>query len=195
LVYSFSGENILLGGNEFRTFSFTNIHKLSLNVNEIQFVDTLYHVQLRLDERRSSKRYFWEEDMNGKSFVFLDNSYDPHRSADYAFVYFSMPMAEPFIDGKVYVFGELSGWNANDLNQMRYNFDTKMYEAALFLKQGYYDYVYAYYNNYTKELDETILEGSHFQTENDYIIYVYHRGFSEKFDRLVGYQVVNSKYQ
>ena len=195
LVYSFSGENIMLAGNEFRTFGFTNIHKYGINVNDIQYVDTIYHVQLRIDERRSFKKYFWEEEMNGKYFAYLDNSLDAYRSADYAYVYFSLPIEEPFIDGKVYVNGELTYWKTSELNEMHYNYDTKMYEAVLLLKQGYYDYIYTYYNNYSGKSDESILEGSHFQTENDYLIFVYHRGFSEKYDRLVGFQIVNSKYQ
>jgi len=195
LVYSFSGENTMMAGNEFRTFGFTNIHKNGINVNDIQYVDTIYHVQLRLDESRGSKQYFWEQEMNGQGIVFLENNDDSYRSADYAFVHFSLPMEEPLLEGKVYVLGELSQWKTTEANQMQYNFDAKMYEAVLLLKQGYYDYLYTYYNNYTQEFDETLLEGSHYQTENNYIIYVYHRGFSGNFDKLVGYQVVNSKYQ
>lgn len=195
LVYGISGDNILPGGNEFRIFAFTNIHKFGLNVNDIQYVDSIYHVQLRLDERRSFKRYFWEEDMNGKSFVFLDKTEDAHIAADYAYVYFSLPIEEPFLEGKVYLYGDFNHWQKSEDYQLQYNFDTKMYETKLLLKQGYYNYIYCYENNYTKEFGESFLEGSHFQTENDYLIYVYHRKFGENFDRLVGYQVVNSKYQ
>ncbi len=195
LIYSYSGDNIMLAGNEFRTFGFTNIHKYGINVNDIQFVDTIYHVQLRIDERRSSKRYFWEEEMNGKSIVFIDNSDDAYRVADYAYVYFSLPVDEPFLEGKVYVYGGLTAWKTDENSLMHYNFDTKMYEAILLLKQGYYDYIYVYYDNYTGKLNESVLEGSHYQTENDYLIFVYHRGFSQNYDRLVGYQVANSKYK
>jgi hypothetical protein len=195
LVYSFSGENTMQAGNEFRTFGFTNIYKHGINVNDIQFVDTIYHVQLRIDERRSFKKYFWDEDMNGNYFIYLDNSTDPYNLADYGYVYFSLPMDEPMLEGKVYVYGGFTQWKTNETNLMHYNFNTRMYEAVLLLKQGYYDYVYTYYDNYTRKLDETILEGSHYQTENNYVIYVYHRDFADNFDRLVGYQVVNSKYQ
>lgn len=195
LVYSFSGDNVMMAGNEFRTFAFTNIHKYGINVNDIKFVDTIYHVQLRLDERRSYKKYFWEEEMNGRSIIHLDNSEDAYRTSDYAYVHFLMPIEEPILDGKVYLYGELTGWKTDETNLMTYNFDTKIYESVLLLKQGYYDYIYTVKNMYTHKLDESILEGSHYQTENDYIIYVYHRGFSQNYDRLVGYQVVNSKYQ
>jgi hypothetical protein len=63
------------------------------------------------------------------------------------------------------------------------------------MKQGYYDYEYVFYNKYTKELDEAFLEGSHYETENDYIICVYYHDFSMNYDRIIGYKVVNSKYK
>ncbi len=195
LVYSNAGDNIFTAGNEFRTFSFTNIHKAGLNVNEIRYIDTIYHVQLRVDESRAAKKYFWDEEMNGKSIINLESGYDPNRSADYAWIYFSLPMDEPFLDGKVYVYGSFNNWAINEKNLMYYNYDKKMYESVILLKQGYYNYIYVLNNNFTRSLDDKAIEGSHYQTENDYIINVYYRGFSDKYDRLVGYRVVNSKYK
>jgi hypothetical protein len=195
LTYGYSGENIMLGGNEFRTFAFTNIHKYSIGVNDIKFVDTIYHVQLRLDERRSSKKYFWQEDMNGKNIIYLDNTDDGYRSADYAYVYFSLAVEEPLLEGDVYVYGNFNNWKTDLQNKMHYNYKTKLYEAVILMKQGYYDYEYVFYNKYTKELDEAFLEGSHYETENDYIICVYYHDFSMNYDRIIGYKVVNSKYK
>ncbi|MBI9065910.1 MAG: DUF5103 domain-containing protein [Salinivirgaceae bacterium] len=192
LVYNFSGENTFLSGNEFRIIDFNNQHKLGLNINDVQFYDSIYHVQVRLDERRSSKRYLFFEDMNGKYIINVEDGYDPQIFGDYANVYFSVPMEEPFFDGAVYIYGALNNWKCNYDSRMEYNFDKKMYEGKLLLKQGYYNYTYAFVNNYDFTIDESVLEGSHYQTENDYVIYVYHRDFAQKFDRLVGYKVVNS---
>lgn len=195
LTYGYSGENVMHGGNEFRTFAFTNIHKYGIGVNDIKFVDTIYHVQLRLDERRSAKRYFWQEDMNGKNIIYFDNTDDAYRSADYAYIYFSLAADEPFLEGDVYVYGNFNNWKTDSTNMMYYNYDTKMYEAVILMKQGYYDYEYMFYNKYTKELDDAFLEGSHYETENDYIIYVYYHDFSMNYDRIIGYKVANSKYK
>lgn len=195
LVYNYSGENIISAGNEFRTFAFTNIHKYGINVNDIKFVDTIYHVQLRLDERRSFKKYFNEKEMNGKSIIHTDDSEDAYRSGDYAYVHFLLPIEEPILDGKIYVYGELTEWKLDETNLMEYNFDTKTYEAVLLLKQGYYDYIYIAQNIYTQKIDESVLEGSHYQTENDYLIYVYYRDFAQNYDRIIGYKVANSRYK
>ena len=37
-----------------------------------------------------------------------------------------------------------------------------------------------------------MLEGSHWQTDNDYTIFVYHRAFGDEYDRLIAYKTVNS---
>lgn len=195
LVYNYSGENTLLAGNEFRLIEFNNIHKRGMNVNDVQYHESVYHVQGKLNERRSSKRYLFVEDMNGKYIVNLENSDDSYISADYAWVYFYLPMDDPFLDGSVYVHGALNNWLCNDINKMTYNFEIKMYEVKMLLKQGYYNFTYAFIDNYTYTIDESVIEGSHFQTENDYLIYVYHRDFAQKYDRLVGYKVINSLYK
>jgi hypothetical protein len=195
LVYSYSDDIVMQAGNEYRIFSIPNIHKYGLNINDIKYADTIYHIQLRLDERRSFKKYFWEEDMNGKYIINIENNDDDsYMYADYVYVHFLLPMNEPILDGNIYVYGELTNWELNTGNMMTYNFDNNTYEAVLLLKQGYYNYTYVLKNNYTHKIDEAIIEGSHFETENDYIIYVYFKDFSQKFDRLVGYKVVNSKY-
>lgn len=194
LVYNFSGEHIFSGGNEFYTLNFSNVPKLGLNINDVQYVDSVYHVQARLNERRSYKKYFWEEDMNGKFIVNKAESDDSWLSADYVYVHFALEMTEPFLTGSVFTYGAFNHWQCNALNKMEYNFDKHWYELALLMKQGYYNYTYVYLDSFTSQLDEVILEGSHYQTENDYLISVYYRDFDNKFDRLVGYKVINSKY-
>lgn len=195
LVYSFSGENVLPGGNEFRMFSSKNLNILGENVNDIQFVDSMYHIQLRIDERRSYKRYFTQEDMNGSYLVYLDNNFDHYISADYNYVYFYLAYEKPYLDGKFYLYGEFNNWNNLDAYEMTYNFESEMYEGVFLLKQGVYNYTYVYKNNFENKIDETVIEGSHYETENDYLIFIYHNGIDENYDRLVGYQVANSKFK
>lgn len=195
LVYSFSGENIIQGGNEFRMFSTKNLNIPGENVNDIAFVDTMYHVQLRIDERKSYKRYFTQEDLNGSFLVYVNNTYDHRITADYTYVHFYLPFEKPYLDGKVYLYGELNNWNPKDNFGLEYNFDTKMYEGVFLIKQGIYNYAYIYKDNLTNKIDEAVIEGSHYETENDYLIFVYHNGFDNDYDRLVGYQVVNSKFK
>jgi len=41
--------------------------------------------------------------------------------------------------------------------------------------------------------DETITEGNHWETENDYSIYVYHRQRGTYYDQLIGIRRLNSR--
>ena len=54
------------------------------------------------------------------------------------------------------------------------------------LKQGRYEYIYAVKNETTGEPDEVSLEGSSSNTENEYLILVYHKNIQFKYDELVG---------
>ena len=144
-----------------------------MGVNQIIDTDSMYMVQLRLDERRSSKKYFSQNDMNGKYTVYVDNEWEHHLTADYAKVFFELKVDNPFIDGKVYLLGAFNGWKISDDNLMKYNFDLNIYEKQYYLKQGYYNYCYGFVSNYDNKLDVQKIEGSHYQTENDYLIKSY----------------------
>jgi hypothetical protein len=112
--------------------------------------------------------------------------------ADYIFVHFTLKMEQVQAGGGVYVFGELSNWQCNKLNEMKWNMDDKQYELTLLLKQGYYNYCYAWKDFTDSKIKLNVLEGSHFETENDYYIYVYHGRLTDRYDRLIGYQKFNS---
>ena len=78
---------------------------------------------------------------------------------------------------------------------MIYNFDLNAYEAKILLKQGYYNYEYVFLENMSKTGDATFLEGSYWETKNEYTIFVYHRQPGDSYDQLVGVGFVNSEGQ
>jgi hypothetical protein len=61
------------------------------------------------------------------------------------------------------------------------------------VKQGFVNYCYAYLPPNSDLPDLTTLEGSHFQTENDYLVLVYVRDHTLRCDRLLGMRFVNSR--
>ena len=75
---------------------------------------------------------------------------------------------------------------------MNWDPNRKQYELAVLLKQGYYNYVFARLDSDTNKVDCSRIEGSFKQTENDYQIFVYYKGMSDRYDKLVGYQKLNS---
>lgn len=195
LVYDFSGENIFLGGNEFRLFSTTGLKVPGNHIYQVKFTDSLYSVQLRTDERRSYKKYFWEEDTNGRFVIFSQNKNNHSLEADYTVNHFSLLYEQPFFDSKIYVTGGFCNWNILSENELNYNFEKKMYEAKILMKQGIYNYTYIVKNNYTQKLDDSVIDGNHYQTENDYLIFVYLKRIGKNFEKLIGFQVVNSKFR
>lgn len=194
LVYDFGAENIFLGGNEFRLFSTTGLKTAGNHIQQIKFIDTLYHVQLRVDERRSYKKYFWEEDTNGRFVIFSQNKTNHSVEADYTLNYFSLLYEQAFFDSKMYVTGEFCNWNILPENELTYNFEKKRYQTKILMKQGIYNYTYILRNKHTQATNEAIIEGNHYQTENNYLIFVYLKKTSDNFHKLIGFQVVNSKF-
>ena len=192
LSYDLSRENVFAGGNEFRNFDTKNLRINGLGVANIEFIRPLYHVSLRTDLVTRGSEYRNENDLNGRYLIKNDRVTDSDLESDYMKVYFSLEMAEPLLGGNIYVFGGLSDWQCLPVNKMTWNPELKLYEAALLLKQGFYDYQYVYVENGGSLIDNTLLEGSYVETENDYQILVYYRGFSSRYDRLIGYRTINS---
>jgi hypothetical protein len=194
LDYDYNKENVFPGGNEFRYFDIRSIRHNGENVQEIKFFRPVYHVTLMPDAIRSNKKYFSYKEMNGLFVIeSQDRVTDFDTECDYAFVHFFLPVPSQLVGGSVNVFGALTGWNANKTNEMKWNFELGGYELTMMLKHGYYNYQYVYVPQGSKKADSSNLEGSHFETENEYEIYAYYHDLSRHYDRLVGFTTVNSQ--
>ena len=194
LVYDYNRENVFEAGNEFRYFDIRTNRIPGENVLSTDFHRPYYHKTLMTDEVRVNKKFFQYKEMNGK---YVIESQDPEvrdydTECDYVFTHFSLPLESILLGGSVNVFGALTGWNANKSNEMTWNFETSQYELTLLLKQGYYNFQYVYVEQGSTVADNKNLEGSFWETENDYQIFVYYKSFSDRYDRLVGYRLFNS---
>ena len=96
-------------------------------------------------------------------------------------------MERPFLDGDIYIIGEFTNWQMNDLSRMEWNPSIRAYTARMLLKQGYYSYILLFKPYRSTQGETSTLEGNHFQTMNDYYIYVYQRNPGDLYDRLVGF--------
>ncbi len=192
LDYDHQSQNIFKGGNEYRYFDIKSMRYQAEMVRDIQYKPPHYHVYLVPDELRYNGRYFFRGDLNGRYYIEVQEGVKRHTESDYVHVHFTLPMPVPVVDGKLYVCGALSNWQCNESNQLSYNFETKSYELELLLKQGYYNYEYVFVRDGSRFPDATYIEGSHYDTENDYVIYVYLTTNTSRYDRLIGYQILNS---
>ncbi len=192
LEYNYQMENVFPAGNEYRWFDIKSMRYQSPYVKSIVFSEGHFNVFLFPDPVKASSRYFYEEDLNGKYYVEIQEEQKDDTEADYVDVFFTLPFDAPLIDGSFYVMGALSGTSYSDKNRMKYNFENKSYELHLLLKQGYYNYRYEYLQEGKSAGDASVTEGNYYETENDYIVLVYYRGSSSRYDRLIGYQITNS---
>jgi len=193
LIYDYNRENVFEGGNEFRYFDIRTNEMNGENVQSTEFHRPYFHKTLVPDEVRANKKYFYYREMNGKYVVESQERVDNYDvDCDYDFVHFTLPLESILLGGSVNVFGALTNWNANKSNEMTWNFDNSAYELTLLLKQGYYNYEYVYVPQGSKVADAKNIEGSFWQTENDYQIFVYYKGLSDRYYRLVGYRQLNS---
>ncbi|MBI5219105.1 MAG: DUF5103 domain-containing protein [Bacteroidia bacterium] len=190
--YDYDEDNVFDAGGEFRYFDIKSLRYFSEKVEKISYVNSNYQVKLLDDERRTFKTYLYNKDLNGKYLVKVTEGQNSDIEADYCYVYFTLPYDAPIVDGNIYVFGALSDWDFLKQNQMRYNMERKQYELTLLLKQGYYNYQYVFLKDGCSRGNVSLVEGNHYETENDYIIFVYHRYLSSRYDKLIGYQIVNS---
>jgi hypothetical protein len=193
-TFSLDDASTFSGGNEFRYFDIRSVRFLTERVREIYRDESLkYHVVLYKDEIRANKPYLFYNDFNG-NYLIKDREALSNNDieADYVDVEFFLPYPTPEAKGNFYIMGKLTDWRMNRLSKMTYNYTRMGYEAKLNLKQGYYNYIYVLSNDSKKGGDDAVTEGSFWDTENDYYIYVYHRRFGTFYDQLIGIRRVNS---
>lgn len=194
LTYDYADRNVFKAVNEFRMVDLRSLRFRGNGVAKLEVNDQMNYVEVAIDEDRSSRRYVFYEDLNGRYLIQNMEGRDGRNDADYITVKFrfSAPNGELSI-GKVYVLGSFGDWKANEDTELYYNFDTGYYEKEFYLKQGFYNYLIAYRADGARLIDDNRFEGSYEETENDYEIFVYHNPpTSTKYDRLVGYAKVNS---
>jgi len=184
---------IFEAGNEYRRFEMTSYKYSGLGVNKTDFFKPFYHVELFPSEARL-KGYVYDKDQNGRFLIHSQEAIDDLTGSDYFMVHFSIPMEQPIIDGNIYLNGDLVDSRFDQNNQMRYNFERKAYEKELLLKQGAYNYQYLFRPTKGGKPSPLRMEGSYWETENEYQVYVYYRPAGERYDRLIGFKQIQTSF-
>ena len=182
LDYRFFDEAYMFkGGNEFRFFDLRSLNYPGRNVANINKTVKPFEAFIQTDKSRRGQTYAQYNDLDGG--FRLDN-YDYKNIVYSNYVTVNFALDSPPIKGDVYVNGAFNYWALGSENKMRYDTARSKYVAKVLLKQGWYDYQY-YVKSST--LPPTYFDGSHFETENYYEIFVYYRPFQPQADLLVGY--------
>ena len=182
---------IFEGGNEYRHFDTYSNYFAGTGVDRITHDRNDYHALLFAEPFRTGA-YIHEYDVDGQWLVNAERTlYDIDTEAEYMWVHWTVPAPNPWFDGIVYVGGDLFENSLSPRNRMQYDNSRKCYWLNALVKQGGYDYQYWFVSSEDKKVTLQRTEGSHWETENEYTIYVYYRPFGSRADQLVGLQVLH----
>ena len=181
---------IFEGGNEYHHFDAFSCFYAGHGIDRVYHELGDYHAPLFADELTKGQ-YIHEFDSNGRYVVNAERTSDADVEAEYMWVHWTLPMEQPFFDGALYVGGELFGNELSLKNRMQYDNKAQCYWLTALVKQGGYDYQYWFVPKNQKTTTQRV-DGSYWQTENEYAIYVWWRPFGARYDRLVGVSVIRS---
>ena len=185
LRYTNNRSLIFPAGNEYRRFEIVSTKYAGMGVESLGYYAPYYHATLYPDHLRTLN-YLYDSDQNGKYLVRYNDAVDSNTEADYFFVHFALDSDHLLTGGNVYLQGEFTYDLFNEQTQMKYNSESYMYESVQLLKQGSYNYQYLYVPQGSTKGETGLTEGNYYQTENEYLILVYHKPFGERYDRLIG---------
>ena len=193
LVFNDLTTNDFWGDNEFRKFDTRSLRYKADNVKDIYRDSESVNVMLFQDAPRNTGAFANQYDENGNFFIKNTDGRDDKTEAEYMGVLFTLNAPAPSANGDAYVIGRFNNYTLSKENKMIYDAGRKQFYVNIMLKQGLYDYEYAWYNNETKTLESQPFEGSFFETENTYQVFVYYRRPGARWETLVGFANISNK--
>lgn len=189
LIYKYGDETTFFGGNEFLNFDTKDYRSNNNNIRRVQLKD-VYETRLYADHSRGLKSYTHYPDINGNFFIRSINVENTKIEGDYTKVhYIYKPLEKISNDKDLYVYGAFNNWQFTNDNKLTLT-NNGYYETDILQKQGFYNYTYVTLDK-DFNIDNTI-EGTHYQTENEYAVFVYYKRFGSKYDEVIGYGVGSS---
>lgn len=188
LIYKYGDKTTFFGGNEYLFFDTKDFRSATNNIRHVELND-VYETRLYVDEARTNRPYTFNPDINGNFLIRTINAEDSKLEADYTKVHFIYKNDNISKNEDIYVYGAFNNWQFTEENRLKHSAQN-YYKTNILLKQGFYNYTYVSLNQ-DNSINNTI-EGTHFQTENDYTVLVYFKQFGSKYHQIVGYGVGNS---
>jgi len=193
LVYNDINTNDFWGDNEFRKFDTRSLRFKGDNVKDIYRDNESVNVILFQDISRNTGTFANQLDENGNFFIRNTDGRDDKTEAEYMGVLFMLNSAPPTADGDAYVVGRFNNYTLGKENKLVYDANRKQFYGNILLKQGLYDYEYVWFDKTSKNTETKPFEGSFFQTENTYQIFVYYRKPGARWDTLVGFTNLSNR--
>lgn len=178
---------IFKAGNEYRRFEVTDPHSPGMGVERISYDGEYYNVDLYPE--KPSRSLFNHYDEDGRFFVNTLEGSGSSIEADYALVHFILDA--PYRSGGEYYL--LGDWWCNrfrDSNLLVYDNQLSAYVTTQFMKFGVHNYQYVWLPDGASTALTEPVEGDFYNTENEYLILIYHRAFGDRYDKLIGYKQI-----
>jgi hypothetical protein len=191
LLYNYVDKISYWAGNEYLYFDTKEIRNATNNVAKTR-MDNIFNTYLYYTEARGRKPYTFYPDVNGNFVLRTIDTDDVSLEGDYSFVHFALEYLEDLNNEDIYIYGAFNDWQITNENKMVYNSRTHLYEATLMLKQGFYNYTYVTADN-AGMINTRTIEGSFYQTENNYSVIVYYKKYGELYDQVIGYGSASSE--
>lgn len=188
-------EMLMPAMREWRWLNIRSFRLLGDRVTSQQNTNKIFEVTVNEDLSRVGTPYYFFRDYNGMFVTETVEKINPFWEADYGTVNFSYkPAAGQPYRKELYLFGEISNYGKDPAAKMVFNPEKQVYEGVMYLKQGYYDYVYGLYDPASKRFEMEATEGNVWETENTYLVLIYFRELGGRYDQLLGVQAVNSQF-
>ncbi len=196
--YNNEMEMIMPAGKEWRWLNLRSFRLLGDRISSQKNTDSSFNLFVKEEGPRPGNQYAFFNDLNGMFVNETTENINPYWNADYAHIHFTYlpPGGVPYKGKDLYVFGEITGYGKNEGAKMVFNAEDKVYETSLFLKQGYYDYVFALKDPADKQnvFYTDLTENNAWQTEDVYFVLLYYRELGGRYDQLLGFAKLNSQF-
>ena len=192
LVYDFEEELSFKAGNEYRFFDTKSVRYKSENIQEI-ISGTMDVFLLYPDYPRVNKVYSFYNDIEGYYVPNVMDKRDSRIQADYVGVNFCLKNPSILDEGDFYVYGGLTDWVLKEEARLVYDAANACYETSMLLKQGYYNYTYVFVADKTEGINSVEVDGSFYQTGQDYHVFVYLYDYDYGYDRLLGVKKLTTR--
>ena len=193
LSYINNAKTVFESGNQYLRINTSNFDNRPEKTRTVYREEDYYVVTLYEDSQRSKHIYSEDQDLFGEKYIYLErNNLDATNEADYAMVDFFLKWPQYMIGQDVYIIGAITDWRLDENAKMEYDPERRGYKKGLFLKQGYYDYMYLVKDNASGITSVAPVNGDFWETNNMYHIYVYLFDPVQNYDKLIGYTTIRA---
>ncbi|PID94586.1 MAG: hypothetical protein CSA89_01430 [Bacteroidales bacterium] len=190
----YNNNNYLIfeGINQYRFIDFSDEYNYSGEIESIEITPSgsVVWVQTAYPRNESFSPSSYGN-ANGQYIINRRNYDNSNFEADYMWANFVLPNRLEYTNYNIFLLGDMLNNRLDSTSQMEYNPTLNIYQKSIFLKQGGCSFLYAFVPKDCKTIQECEasmmpFEGSYWQTNNEYTIFVYHDAFGQRYEKLIG---------